>query len=218
MKKFICPSILAADFKNLENDILESVKGGADIIHCDIMDGQFVPNISFGPDLVSLVNQITDVPLDVHLMINNPENFIGKFAKAGADYISVHIENNNHLHRLINQIKDEGCKAGIVLNPATNVFSLEEIITYVDFILIMSVNPGFGGQKFIPSSLDKVKKTKKLILKNNSDCLIEIDGGVGMDNIKNLSDSGVDMFVCGASIFKSGNISKTTSELKKLIS
>lgn len=218
MNKFICPSILAADFKHLEKDILETVNGGADIIHCDIMDGQFVPNISFGPEIVSMVNQITNLPLDVHLMINNPENFIDKFVKAGADYISVHFENNFHLNRVINQIKDSGIKAGVVINPATNVNSLEEIISHVDFVLIMSVNPGFGGQKFISNTYQKIIKLKNLINEFNPSCLIEIDGGVGKENIKSLSDAGVNMFVCGASIFKSGNISKTTSELKKLIS
>ncbi|HCA43020.1 MAG TPA: ribulose-phosphate 3-epimerase [Bacteroidetes bacterium] len=218
MNKFICPSILAADFKHLEKDILETVNGGADIIHCDIMDGQFVPNISFGPEIVSMVNQITNLPLDVHLMINNPENFIDKFVKAGADYISVHFENNFHLNRVINQIKDSGIKAGVVINPATNVNSLEEIISHVDFVLIMSVNPGFGGQKFISNTYQKIIKLKNLINEFNPGCLIEIDGGVGKENIKSLSDACVNMFVCGASIFKSGNISKTTSELKKLIS
>ncbi|HEX2787910.1 MAG TPA: ribulose-phosphate 3-epimerase [Ignavibacteria bacterium] len=216
-KKYICPSILAADFKNLERDIKLTEDGGADIIHCDIMDGQFVPNISFGPEIVHQVSQITGLPLDVHLMINNPENFIDKFAKAGADYISVHYENNNHVNRLIHQIKDAGCKAGVVLNPATPFFMLDELYSIVDFILVMSVNPGFGGQKYIEQSSYKIKHIKNRLNEVHSKALIEVDGGIGPENIKMISDCGVDMFVCGASIFKSKDIKKTTSELKALV-
>lgn len=216
-KKYICPSILAADFKNLERDIKLTEDGGADIIHCDIMDGQFVPNISFGPEIVHQVSQITGLPLDVHLMINNPENFIDKFAKAGADYISVHYESNNHVNRLIQQIKDAGCKAGVVLNPATPFFMLDELYTIVDFILVMSVNPGFGGQKYIEQSSYKIKHIKNRLNEVHSKAHIEVDGGIGPENIKMISDCGVDMFVCGASIFKSKDIKKTTSELKALV-
>jgi len=215
--KKICPSILSANFESLRDEVLEVIKGGADIIHCDIMDGHFVPNISFGPDVVATVNKITDKPLDVHLMIDNPENFIEKFSSAGADYISVHFENNNHLHRLIQSIKSFKVKAGIVINPATPVKFLNDIISHVDFVLVMSVNPGFGGQKFIENTYDKIINLKKLISEKNKNCLIEIDGGVGLDNIKALSDAGADMFVCGASVFKSNNKADTVREMKKLI-
>ena len=217
MDKKICPSILSANFESLRDEVLEVIKGGADIIHCDIMDGHFVPNISFGPDVVATVNKITDKPLDVHLMIDNPENFIEKFSSAGADYISVHFENNNHLHRLIQSIKSFKVKAGIVINPATPVKFLNDIISHVDFVLVMSVNPGFGGQKFIENTYDKIINLKKLISEKNKNCLIEIDGGVGLDNIKALSDAGADMFVCGASVFKSNNKADTVREMKKLI-
>lgn len=217
MKK-ICPSILAADFSDLKGQILEVESAGADILHCDIMDGNFVPNISFGPKVISDVNKITDIPLDVHLMINNPGNFIDQFVKAGADFISVHYENNMHLNRIISQIKDKGVKAGVVLNPSTPVFMLNDIIEYVDYVLIMSVNPGFGGQKFIPNCFNKIKQLKELIMKNNYNCSIEIDGGVGPDNIKELSDAGVEMFVCGSSVFNAESISGSVKNLKSIIS
>lgn len=217
MKK-ICPSILSADFSDLKKQILEIQNAGADIIHCDIMDGSFVPNISFGAKIVSDVNKITDLPLDVHLMINNPENFIEEFHKAGADYISVHYENNLHLNRLINQIKNLEIKAGVVLNPSTPVFMLDDILEYVDYVLIMSVNPGFGGQKFIPVALKKIAELKNKILKNNYNCEIEVDGGVSIKNIKELSDAGADMFVCGAAVFDSGNIIEEIKKMKAVIS
>lgn len=216
MKK-ICPSILSADFSILESEINEVEEAGADIIHCDIMDGQFVPNISFGAKVVSDVNKITDLPLDVHLMINNPEKFIGEFHRAGADYISVHYENNFHLNRLINQIKDLGIKAGVVLNPATPVFMLDNILQYADYVLIMSVNPGFGGQKFIPDALNKLRQLKNKIKDNGYNCEIEIDGGVGLDNIKEISEAGADMFVSGASIFSSKNRKDVIQKMKKLV-
>jgi ribulose-phosphate 3-epimerase len=217
MKK-ICPSILSADFADLKNQIKEAEKGSADIIHCDVMDGNFVPNISFGSKIISDVNKITDLPLDVHLMINDPGKYIDEFHKAGADFISVHFENNMHLHRTIFQIKDKGIKAGVVLNPSTPVFMLEDIIEYADFILIMSVNPGFGGQKFIPNCIEKIKRLKELISLNNYDCLIEVDGGVGPDNIKEISEAGADMFVCGSSVFNASGISESVRNLKSIIS
>lgn len=217
MKK-ICPSILSADFTKLADEISEVERGGADIIHCDIMDGHFVPNITFGADVVSHVNSITDLPLDVHLMIENSDKFIDSFAKAGADFISVHYENNNHLHRLVDKIKTLGVKAGVVLNPATPVFLLKNIIEYLDFVLIMSVNPGFGGQKFIMNAVDKVIELKKMTNEFNPECSIEIDGGIGLNNIKLVSDAGVDMFVCGASVFKSVDRVGVIKEMKRLIS
>lgn len=216
MKK-ICPSLLSANFTDLKVQIAELEKAGADILHCDIMDGSFVPNISFGAKIVSDINNITDLPLDVHLMINNPEKYITEFHRSGADYISVHFENNLHLNRIINQIRDLGIKAGVVLNPSTPVFMIDDIIEYSDFVLIMSVNPGFGGQKFIPNSLKKIRQLKEKIIRNNYNCEIEIDGGVGVDNMKELSEAGVDMFVCGSSIFNSGNMTGTIRKMKTIL-
>jgi ribulose-phosphate 3-epimerase len=216
--KMICPSILSADFGRLAEQIKIVETAGADIIHCDIMDGHFVPNITFGPDIISKVNEITNLPLDVHLMINSPEKYIDAFQKAGADYISVHIENNYHVNRLVTYIKNLKIKAGVVINPATPVKTLECVLEYLDYVLVMSVNPGFGGQKFVSNSLTKVRELKSIITKNNYDCLIEIDGGINIDNIKEASDAGVDMFVCGASVFKAKDISKAVTDMKKIIS
>jgi ribulose-phosphate 3-epimerase len=216
MKK-ICPSILSADFSKLNSEIAEIESAGADIIHCDIMDGHFVPNITFGPDIISKVNEITQLPLDVHLMIENADKYVESFRNAGADYISVHYENNNHLNRLVEKIKSLGIKAGVVINPATNVSLLEDIAEYADFILVMSVNPGFGGQKFIANSIDKIKKLKELISKKNEKCMIEVDGGISLANIKSVSEAGADMFVCGASVFKAKDRKSVISEMKKII-
>ncbi|MBN8568831.1 MAG: ribulose-phosphate 3-epimerase [Ignavibacteria bacterium] len=216
--KYLCPSLLSADFSKLKEEIKEVEKAGADILHCDIMDGNFVPNISFGPSIVKQVNAMTDLPLDVHLMINEPTKYIKDFADAGADYISVHYENNYHLNRVINQIKDAGVKAGVVLNPATSINVLEYILPYVDYVLLMSVNPGFGGQKFIPNVLDKVKALKNQITERGLNCKIEIDGGVDLGNIKELSDAGVDMFVCGNSVFGSKDRADVIKKMKDLIS
>lgn len=216
--KMICPSILSADFAKLADEIKEVEQGGADVIHCDIMDGHFVPNITFGPDVVAKVNEITNLPLDVHLMIENADKYVEPFAKAGADYISVHYENNYHLNRLLNKIKSHEAKAGVVLNPATPVILLKNIIEYADFVLLMSVNPGFGGQKFILNTIDKIIELKQLINKYNPECMIEIDGGIGLDNIKLVSDAGVDMFVCGASVFKAVDRIGVIKEMKRLVS
>jgi ribulose-phosphate 3-epimerase len=216
MKK-ICPSILSADFSKLYEEVKDVESAGADIIHCDIMDGHFVPNISFGPDIVAKVNEITSLPLDVHLMIDNSDKYIEKFIDAGADYISVHYENNLHLNRLINKIKSFKVKAGVVLNPSSPVCLLSDIIDYADFILLMSVNPGFGGQKFIPNSIDKVRELKQMIDEKKLKCDIEIDGGVGPENIKQISDAGANMFVCGASVFKNKDRKKAITKMKDLL-
>jgi len=217
MKK-ICPSILSADFSKLQEEIREVESAGADMIHCDVMDGHFVPNISFGTSIVSTVNEITELPLDVHLMIDNPNNFIEEFRKAGANYISVHYENNIHLHSLVTKIKELGAKAGVVINPATPANLLIDILEYIDFVLIMSVNPGFGGQKFIPGVIPKIKQLKTLIMAKELDCQIEIDVVIGLDNIKDVSEVGADIFVCGASVFKADNITQAVRDLKELIS
>lgn len=216
MKKLL-PSILAADFSKLGDDIKEVESYGADIIHCDIMDGHFVPNISFGSKIISDINKITDLPLDVHLMIDNPQNFIVKFFEAGADMISVHYENNTHLDRVIQSIKDLGIKAGVVLNPATPVFMLEDILSSVDYVLLMSVNPGFGGQKFLDNSLRKISSLKNMIEKRGYNIEIEVDGGIDLTNMHIISEAGADLFVCGSSIFNSSDRKEVMSKMRSLI-
>lgn len=216
--KFICPSILSADFSRLGEEIRIVEDAGADIIHCDIMDGSFVPNISFGAKVIRDVRKITSLPLDVHLMINNADMHIPEFIKAGANFISVHYENNTHLHRTISTIKDAGIKAGVVINPATPVFILEDIISTVDFVLVMSVNPGFGGQKFIEHSYNKIKELKDMIIQLNEDCLIEVDGGVSIHNIADLCNAGADMFVAGSSVFNSVDKTQAITKLKEAVS
>lgn len=215
--KLLAPSILSADFTNLSQQIRLIEMSGADIIHCDIMDGQFVPNITFGPFIVESINNITELPLDVHLMIKNPDNFIEDFVKAGADYISVHFEEVVHLNRTITQIKEYGIKAGVVINPSTPVSFLKNIIEFVDFVLIMSVNPGFGGQKFIPSSLNKIQELAELRKKLNLNFLIEVDGGINTDNVRSVINAGADIIVAGASIFNSDNITASVTEFKNII-
>ncbi len=216
--KFICPSILSADFSRLGEEIRIVEDAGADIIHCDIMDGSFVPNISFGAKVIRDVRKITSLPLDVHLMINNADMHIPEFIKAGANFISVHYENNTHLHRTISTIKDAGIKAGVVINPATPVFILEDIISTVDFVLVMSVNPGFGGQKFIEHSYNKIKELKDMIIQLNEDCLIEVDGGVSIHNIGDLCNAGADMFVAGSSVFNAVDKTQAITKLKEAVS
>lgn len=217
MNKILAPSILAADFSNLAQQIRMAEMGGADWIHCDIMDGKFVPNISFGPIIVNTVKGITKLPVDVHLMIQRPDDFLEDFVNAGADYITVHQEEVVHLNRTINRIKELGANAGVVLNPSTPVSTLSEILDIVDMILIMSVNPGFGGQKFIESSLNKIKFLDSIRNEKDYKYLIEIDGGVGPDNINKISEAGCDVFVAGSSVFGADNISAAAMELKNLL-
>lgn len=216
MKK-IAPSILAANFANLSQQIRYVEAGGADIIHCDIMDGKFVPNISFGPMVVKTVRSITKLPIDCHLMIESPDNYIEEFAKAGANYITVHQEEVKHLNRTIELIKSFDVKAGVVLNPATPISTLTDILEFADMVLIMSVNPGFGGQKFIHQSLNKINDLKILREKRNLDFLIEVDGGIDLSTIKSVSEAGCDVFVAGSAIFKSDNITAATLELRNII-
>ncbi|KXK05899.1 MAG: ribulose-phosphate 3-epimerase [Ignavibacteriaceae bacterium] len=216
--RLLCPSILSADFLNLGEEIKIIEESGADIIHCDIMDGHFVPNISFGPDVVSAVNKISKLPLDVHLMIEKPELYIDKFIDAGADMISVHFENNYHLNRIISQIKLRNCKTGIVLNPATPVSLLDDVLGIADYILLMSVNPGFGGQKFIPAVLNKIRQLRKVIDDRKLNVKIQIDGGINLDNIGVVCDAGADMIVAGASIFKAGDKKSVIQQMKEFIS
>lgn len=216
MKK-IAPSILAANFANLSQQIRYVEAGGADIIHCDIMDGKFVPNISFGPMVVKTVRSITKLPIDCHLMIESPDNYIEEFAKAGANYITVHQEEVKHLNRTIELIKSFDVKAGVVLNPATPISTLTDILEFADMVLIMSVNPGFGGQKFIHQSLNKINDLKILREERNLNFLIEVDGGIDLSTIKSVSEAGCDVFVAGSAIFKSDNITAATLELRNII-
>lgn len=214
--KLVAPSILAADFNNLGKDIEMINRSEADYIHCDVMDGVFVPNISFGLPVIQAIKLIGKKPLDIHLMIVNPEKYIEDFYQAGASIITVHYEACTHLHRVIQQIKNLGIKASVCLNPHSPVSLLEDIIADLDMVLLMSVNPGFGGQKFIENTCTKALALKEMILKKNSSTLIEVDGGVNFEVGKKLYDSGVDILVAGSFVFGSANPTETISKLKKL--
>ena len=213
----IATSILSADFSNLAQQIRLAEIGGADWIHCDVMDGHFVPNITFGPMLVGAVRRVTKLPVDVHLMIKNPDKYLENFVSAGADYISVHFEEVVHLNRTVNKIKELGCKAGVVINPSTPVESVQDIAEYIDLLLIMTVNPGYGGQSFIPNSLRRIKEAVKLREELKAKFLIEVDGGISTETIVAARDAGAQVFVTGSSVFKSDNISAAVTELKNLI-
>jgi ribulose-phosphate 3-epimerase len=214
----LAPSLLASDLSNLSQQIRFVEMGGADWIHCDIMDGHFVPNITFGPILVEAARKVTKLPLDVHLMIENPDKYLETFVKAGASIISVHFEGTVHLNRTINRIKDLGAKAGVVINPATPVDFLKDILKDVDLVLIMSVNPGFGGQSFILNSLNKISEAAKLREELNAHFLIEVDGGIELNNTVDILSAGCDAFVIGSSIFGTEDITSTTLKFKNIIS
>jgi len=216
MKHLIAPSILAANFNNLEKDIEVINHSEADFVHCDVMDGVFVPNISFGIPVIKQLKQVARKPLDVHLMIIDPDKFIADFADAGADYLTVHHEVCNHLNRTVNLIKENGMKASVCLNPHTPVAVLEDIIGELDMVLLMSVNPGFGGQKFIPNTYKKVSQLRTLIEQSNSDCLIEVDGGVNYETGKKLFGAGANVLVAGSFVFTSENPEETINNLKAL--
>ncbi|WP_297453090.1 ribulose-phosphate 3-epimerase [Persephonella sp.] len=214
--KLIAPSILSADFARLGEEIKTVEQAGADIIHLDIMDGRYVPNITIGIPVVESLRPLTNLPFDAHLMIVEPEKYVPDFIKAGCNMISFHMDACIHSHRLVDYIKSQGVKAGVVLNPATPVNTLEEIIYFVDYVLVMSVNPGFGGQKFIPETLHKIRKLKRLMEETGrTDILIEIDGGIKESNISQVSAEGVNIFVAGSSIFKAEDPAQAVRNLKQ---
>ena len=214
MKK-ILPSILSANFANLERDIKELENIGIDMFHIDVMDGNFVPNISFGFPIIEAIRPKTDKVFDCHLMIANPENYVEQFCKVGCDMVSFHIEATNHADRLIQVIKDNGKKAGIVLNPQTSLESIKYLLPKVDYVLIMTVNPGFGGQKFIPEMLEKIEELAKIREEKNYNFLIEVDGGINVETSKACRDKGADILVCGSFLFGASDKEKTLGELLK---
>ncbi|MBN2730375.1 MAG: ribulose-phosphate 3-epimerase [Bacteroidales bacterium] len=216
MSVLIAPSVLSADFLYLDREIQMLNESEADWIHVDVMDGSFVPNISFGLPIVNALYGAAEKPLDVHLMINSPDCYLEKFAQAGATWMSVHYEACTHLHRSIQTIRDLQCYAGVVLNPHTPVHLLEDILPELDYVLLMSVNPGYGGQKFIPQTLEKIRKMKKMIETINPDCLIEVDGGISLTNAADIIAAGADVLVAGNAVFKNENPKQVISDLKKI--
>ena len=213
--KLIAPSILSADFSQLGKEIESVEAAGADWIHVDVMDGHFVPNITMGPLIVKAVRQVSHLPIDVHLMIRNPENFISDFAEAGASLISVHVETCPHLNRVVQLIKEKGLQAGVVLNPTTPVGEVKWILEYIDFVLIMSVNPGFGGQTFIPNSVEKIRDMHHLIDELDLPTLIQVDGGINESTIPAVAGAGANIFVAGSAIFGTDDYHRTIKRLRK---
>jgi ribulose-phosphate 3-epimerase len=209
----IAPSILSADFTRLADEIKAVEEGGATILHVDVMDGQFVPNITIGIPVVKSIRKATNLTIDCHLMIEEPGRYAVEFVKAGADMVSVHVEADNHLHRTLTAIRDAGAKAGIAINPATPLIALEEAIHFADFILLMSVNPGFGGQKFIQTSLDKLRRLRKMIDERGLDTRIEIDGGIDAENILRVVESGAEMIVAGSAVYGKESPTEAVKEL-----
>ena len=199
----LAPSILTADFGRLQEAILAAEHGGADLLHLDVMDGRFVPNITFGPLVVEAAHRITQLPLDVHLMIEEPERYLEAFAKAGANIITIHLEACRHLHRAVQQIVDLGCQVGVALNPSTPIESIREIAPFVDQVLVMSVNPGFGGQRFILTMTSKLRRTRKLLDEYNPTCDLEVDGGIGIGNIRDVQRNGANVIVVGSAVYNS---------------
>ncbi len=214
----IAPSILSADFARLAEEIKKVEAGGADLLHIDVMDGHFVPNITIGPPVVNSIKKITHLPLDVHLMIENPDDYIEDFARAGSDILTIHQETCYHLHRNIQEIQEKGMKAGVALNPATPLQVLECILPEIDQVVIMSVNPGFGGQKFIFSTLEKIKALHNMIIVENFKAKILVDGGIKLDNCLRVAQAGADIIVVGSGIFHTPDPTKTVVEIKQIIS
>ena len=211
----LAPSLLSADFVRLAEEIARVEAAGADWLHLDIMDGHFVPNLTFGPPVVAAIRKISKLPLDVHLMVSNPAALVEQFAEAGADYLTVHVETEPHLHRLVNRIRELGVKPAVTLNPATSVDLLDEILSEVDMVLVMSVNPGFGGQKFIPASLAKIRRLKQKLNRLDRQVLIEVDGGVNQETAPQLIEAGVDVLVAGSAVFGSADMKTTIAALKQ---
>lgn len=212
---WIAPSILSADFARLADEVARVEEAGADLLHVDVMDGHFVPNLTVGPPIVEALRKVTKLPLDVHLMMTNPDAFIAEFAAAGANYLTVHVETCPHLHRTVQAIKERGVKAGVTLNPATRIATLEEILPEADLLLIMSVNPGFGGQQFIESSLKKIAQARKLLTLTGSGALLEVDGGIKVTNAARIVKAGADILVAGSAVFESEDYAATIKALRQ---
>ena len=210
----ISPSLLSADFSRLEQEIGKVEAAGADLLHIDVMDGHFVPNLTFGPPVVKAIRKVSRLPFDVHLMVEKPENLIKPFSDVGADLLTVHVEATSHLHRIIQSIKESKMLAGVALNPSTPLCSIEEVLSDLDIILIMSVNPGFGGQQFIASSLDKVRRLKSMLIEQQSAARIAVDGGVTVDNASLLKACGADILVAGSSIYGAADCKAAIAKLK----
>ena len=216
-KRKIAPSILSADFTRLEDEIAAVQAAGADMIHVDVMDGHFVPNLTVGPLIVRAVRKVTRLPLDVHLMITNPDRYIPDFIKAGSDYLTVHVETCPHLHRTIESIRENGVKAGVTLNPATPLSVVEPILPFIDLLLIMSVNPGFGGQSFISQVLEKIKRARQMIDSVKPDIELEVDGGLKIENVGRVAAAGADIIVAGSAVFRSQDYKETLEKIRKEI-
>ncbi|MCP4123698.1 MAG: ribulose-phosphate 3-epimerase [Bacteroidetes bacterium] len=216
MAHLVAPSVLAADFTNLTESFRVINDSKADWVHVDVMDGRFVPNISFGMPVIKAMRKLTDKPFDVHLMIVEPDKYLEDFKKCGADILTVHLEACNHLHRTVQEIKSLGMKAGVSLNPHTPVSGLEDIIEDLDLVLLMSVNPGFGGQSYIQNTLSKARKLKQMIREHQASCLIEVDGGINLDNALDNINAGVDVLVAGSAIFKASDPVAAANELKSI--
>ncbi len=210
----VAPSMLSADFANLEKEILRVEQAGADMLHIDVMDGHFVPNLTFGAPIVSAIRKITKLPFDVHLMVTNPQDLIEAFSQAGADIITVHAETAPHLHRIIQNIKAKGLKAGVALNPATSLSTVENILDEADMILIMSVNPGFGGQKFISSAIPKIQKLKQMINESRSSAAIQVDGGVNIETARLVIEAGAEILVAGSAVFGADDLTAAIRTLR----
>ncbi|NPB08591.1 MAG: ribulose-phosphate 3-epimerase [Aquificae bacterium] len=211
----LAPSVLAGDWWNIGRQIEETIRGGADLLHYDVMDGHFVPNITAGYEILSHISRRVSVPIDAHLMIENPDRYIPRFVEAGAAWISVHVENNPHIHRTLSLIKELGAKAGVVVNPGTPLSLLEEALYHADYVLLMSVNPGFSGQSFIPRSLDRLRALREMRDRINPSCLIEIDGGIKESNVEEVVRAGADIVVVGSGIFASDNVEEQTRRIKE---
>lgn len=215
----IAPSILTADFGHLAAAIQAAEQAGADLIHLDVMDGRFVPNITFGPLIVQAVRAATDLPLDVHLMIEEPERYLAAFAQAGATTLTVHVEATRHLHRTVQQIVDLGCRAGVALNPATPIETVREVAPFVDLVLVMSVNPGFGGQRFIETATSKLRRMRRLLDEFNPTCDLEVDGGIGPDNVRDVVRNGANVIVAGSAVFNDhGSVAENLRALRAALS